>query len=936
MSKEKRGKTKNPAKGSGVPEPTTVDTGDPEDEHGVLATGIYRREKHWGGQEPVERNIEAARGKACLISDNGRVFPNRPDKKNEDNVGAVEKNGKLDLIVCDGAGGHEAGEVASGYTVEQLIERTKKHDFPLLNIYDIADEVVANKARFKNGLSTLAKVRIEDNRLEAFWAGDSPIIVIREGRVVYMSRPDSLVQLAYENFTAAEPVIKDGADIEAMFKGQTSLTLEQAQQHQAKNVILNSIGFSRPSVHHNSVDLQTGDVVIVASDGLASPLNLDALPATAHGSIKLDELNEQDGIKLILQAAEEAAGDPQLLAQKLIRLAYEGAAGQGRMDNVSAIAYVHEGGRTTGVAAAEVEMTDDDDTTIYTDVDELEPLPDPPSGPPIPPAPASIPFPFSSPSSPPEPLPPPIERTPEEILAAELASARREERPELMRANFERLVERNEPVPGKLYRDAEGRSYRVEAVVGDERRGFVRFYDFSRNEQTVMRRDNFVTWLGNKEVVTGAEFGTANIGTRSEAQLTARIAGDIKPQCRSVEHYDYFIEQALAQIAREYHELSSALQTGGIAPDDLERRNQSIHQQKKKVQLIREAKAQAVAAGELQTGEYYRAPTTFEHEVAGNAAPRDGSEVYNLRTAEREINQEVGGYLDYLNYGPDDVAPRGNYEYVLERLQQFIELAENQLGISRTLVNEATHSAVRYYHEEIMRYYELRLRMMQRLHQEVQTQFTANEEVIQRKEELDHHHAEERRALEQEIARREPEKIIRVFEQHRQLDAQLQDLRAAVTEKYKQVLLPMRDQVLKLSRGPERKAALAQCDALALEYKGKDSRIKRWRVVGLEVQLAAYQRVFSKLTGNISRLDHRYIDPAIESNISNFEDYSASELREHNQVIDRIEQGLGAWDEDGLGNLAVRLVAWRAAVDKLKKSLETPAEPTPDGDKETK
>jgi protein phosphatase len=219
---------------------------------------------------------------------------------NEDNYLMLADRGIF--IVADGMGGHAAGEVASEMAV-RLISRD------LGTVRGLPDEEVAERMRQairganaaiyertltehdKRGMGTTATALVlMPNRFLIGHVGDSRAYRLRDGRFEQLTKDHSYVQ---EQVDAG------------------LLTPEQARVHPYSNVITRCVGANQDVIPDTyGGDLRTGDVVLLASDGLTGML-------------------EDEHIHKIL----EAPGGPQDWVDAMINDANR----RGGLDNITAI-----------------------------------------------------------------------------------------------------------------------------------------------------------------------------------------------------------------------------------------------------------------------------------------------------------------------------------------------------------------------------------------------------------------------------------------------------------------------------------------------------------------------------------------------------------------------------------------------------------------------
>jgi protein phosphatase len=206
------------------------------------------------------------------------------------------------LIVCDGMGGAAAGEVASSMAIETVsslmiappeggsdgadertafARRLRGAAFAANN--RIHQASVSDEARAGMG-TTMTGVGVVGNDLVMAQVGDSRAYVLRDHRLVQVTRDQSLVNQLLET-------------------GQ--ITEEQARMFEHSNVILQALGVQEEvEVLLSTVPLRRGDRLIVCTDGLTGVVTDEELLATLDG----EENMEAASRKLVEMA--RAAGGP--------------------------------------------------------------------------------------------------------------------------------------------------------------------------------------------------------------------------------------------------------------------------------------------------------------------------------------------------------------------------------------------------------------------------------------------------------------------------------------------------------------------------------------------------------------------------------------------------------------------------------------------------
>jgi PPM family protein phosphatase len=191
--------------------------------------------------------------------------------QNEDNYCYAEpesdeemaKRGRL-VVVADGMGGYDGGQIASGLAVEAV--RTTflngTADNPsdaLVDAYEAAHEAIRAYAREHSELAgmgtTCTSAVLRDGQLVYGQVGDSRLYLIRGGCITRLTHDQSYVQ----------QMIDDGI-----------LTPEDARHHPNKNVLTSALGSDSPvraDFAEAPIALQRGDILLLCTDGLHGLVN---------------------------------------------------------------------------------------------------------------------------------------------------------------------------------------------------------------------------------------------------------------------------------------------------------------------------------------------------------------------------------------------------------------------------------------------------------------------------------------------------------------------------------------------------------------------------------------------------------------------------------------------------------------------------------------
>ena len=170
------------------------------------------------------------------------------------------------FIVAVGMGGHNAGDYASRYAVETVVEEIgasfEKNPVKIMGrAIDKANAMIRQKAREDvslNGMGTTMVIATCMGRyLEVANVGDSRLYVVHENRIEQVTQDHSLVE---------EMVRMGGID------------RASARNHPDKNIITRAIG-ARDYIEADffNLELQTGDMILLCSDGLTNMIEDDII-----------------------------------------------------------------------------------------------------------------------------------------------------------------------------------------------------------------------------------------------------------------------------------------------------------------------------------------------------------------------------------------------------------------------------------------------------------------------------------------------------------------------------------------------------------------------------------------------------------------------------------------------------------------------------------
>ena len=231
----------------------------------------------------------------------GRSDVGRVRSSNEDSYGYDQRLGVY--VVCDGMGGHAAGEIASRIAVDSVLAyfRDKEPmaadasliDAPigaqlLADAVNKANESILqyadqNEATAGMG-TTLVAARFCDGRFTIAHIGDSRIYLLRDGELVQLTEDHSFV-------------------MEQVRRGV--LTLQEAKQSAAQHIITRALGTGDDSPPDLAeFPAQEGDVLLLTTDGILRHVEDQEIKA-----IMLQIPSLQVACDMLVDAANEGGGE---------------------------------------------------------------------------------------------------------------------------------------------------------------------------------------------------------------------------------------------------------------------------------------------------------------------------------------------------------------------------------------------------------------------------------------------------------------------------------------------------------------------------------------------------------------------------------------------------------------------------------------------------
>lgn len=198
---------------------------------------------------------------------------------------AVERLEQLDtalLVVCDGMGGANAGNVASTFALERFTQEVKQGLRAEMDTADVQDllrvaaqcanqevfELSVRQPEFRGMGTTLVCALIQGQRAHVLNVGDSRAYRIRGSAIEQLTEDHSYVQ-------------------EMVRKGK--LTAEESRHHPHKNLITRAIGVDAfVDSDLFCYELEPDDVVLLCSDGLSGMVEDEGIARIVQDAASLE------------------------------------------------------------------------------------------------------------------------------------------------------------------------------------------------------------------------------------------------------------------------------------------------------------------------------------------------------------------------------------------------------------------------------------------------------------------------------------------------------------------------------------------------------------------------------------------------------------------------------------------------------------------------
>jgi protein phosphatase len=192
-----------------------------------------------------------------------RTDPGRREGDNEDSIGADEARALW--LVADGMGGHASGRLASQIVCEKLLELAADRSLEdaVLGAHAAVQSAVQGHPELDGMGSTVVAAQIRDGVCHIVWVGDSRAYLWRGGSLIRLTRDHSMREMQAPNSVSPQENDRAASEDRRIFQ---------------------ALGRGDPQPSRVDLQLESGDRILLASDGLNGELADDEVAAVLGSS----------------------------------------------------------------------------------------------------------------------------------------------------------------------------------------------------------------------------------------------------------------------------------------------------------------------------------------------------------------------------------------------------------------------------------------------------------------------------------------------------------------------------------------------------------------------------------------------------------------------------------------------------------------------------
>jgi len=215
-------------------------------------------------------------------------------KSNQDRMGVVETKHAILLVLADGLGGHAGGDLAAETVINCAIRLFRSTTQPISNPGVFINDIILRAQREVLSLATASVPPLQAK-------STCVVCIVQDGFAHWGHLGDSRLYVMRNKAILTRTI--DHSRVEELFK-QGLITEKEKSTHPDKNLITRCIGSEnhrpQPGISR-ALPLQRGDVILLCSDGLWSPLSDQDIVKGVH------KRNFDDAIEDLASEAEETS-----------------------------------------------------------------------------------------------------------------------------------------------------------------------------------------------------------------------------------------------------------------------------------------------------------------------------------------------------------------------------------------------------------------------------------------------------------------------------------------------------------------------------------------------------------------------------------------------------------------------------------------------------
>ena len=212
---------------------------------------------------------------------------------NEDNYFFREDGDKFVIVVSDGMGGHNAGDIASSTVVSSIKEFCESED-----IYDDPEKKIRIAVMQANEKVFFRSCADKNTK----GMGATVVVAVGTGKTVYIGNVgDSRAYISNKNSITL--VTEDHSYVNELLKNGM-ITEEEARVHPRRNEILKAVGIGMdvfPDIY--KITVNEGDSLLLCTDGLNNMVTDNEIHTILNSSEDIEET-----VKKLIQSAISGGG----------------------------------------------------------------------------------------------------------------------------------------------------------------------------------------------------------------------------------------------------------------------------------------------------------------------------------------------------------------------------------------------------------------------------------------------------------------------------------------------------------------------------------------------------------------------------------------------------------------------------------------------------